>query len=404
MSTAQASVPAIGPFELWKLAQVAVGFVAVGGLMFLIPLAVVEQGGTPADAGAVIALAGALGLLGPLIGNMADRFSIHRSVQVGSLALLVLSAVGFAFAREELTWLVAASLLGLGIAGLSVVNATLVIGAGFDEKQQAKSLSYLQMSLPAGQVLGLVTVAAMSGLGLGLSVMFGVLAGVGLGFLLVVAAVNKPAVARLAPAPGGATSHEQPPTSLRTIFVSQFGLILGLTLLIFMSMSAIEGQYPNYMQQAFDIDPMISATALSIIVLCMIPVFFVAGRWTARSGPRTPFLVSGALRALAGVVLVLLPQNSGILALVVFGIIMLAQPLMELNAATLAAMTSPIGAGPGQGAVGAALAIAAMLAAIIAGWLANVAGFASLAIITVVTAGLATAIGIFFLKPARTSA
>lgn len=401
MKTTPRPVPSIGTFELWKLAQVAVGLVAIGGLMFLIPLAIVEQGGTPADAGAVVALAGALGLLGPFLGGFADRFRAYRMVQLGSLGLLSLSALVFSFATEELTWLVAAALLGVGMAGLSVANPTLVVGAGFDEEHQAKSLSLLQMSVPVGQVIGLAAVAGMSALGVSISVMFLVLAGIGAALTLVVAAVNKPAVERLANVPREAAPADAPPVTLRAIFISQFGLVLGLTVLIFMSASAIEGQYPNYMQQAFDIDPSVSAGALSLIVLCMIPVFVLTGRWTARSGPRAPFIMSAVVRTGAGVLLLMLPKESGVLALIVFGIIMLAHPLLELNAATLAATTSPIGAGPGQGAVGASLAVAAMLAAILAGWLANAAGFASLALITAITAAVASAIALVFLRAPR---
>jgi MFS family permease len=398
MQTTHQQVPSIGPFELWKLAQVAVGLVAIGGLMFLIPLAIVEQGGTPADAGAVVALAGALGLLGPFLGGFADRFRAYRMVQIGSLTLLAISAIVFAIATEELTWLVAAALLGIGMAGLSVANPTLVVGAGFDEQGQAKALSMLQMSVPVGQVIGLAAVAGMSAIGFSIPVMFLVLAAVGIVLTLVVAAVNRPAVDRLLAAPRPGEAATAPPVTLRAIFVSQFGLVLGLTVLIFMSASAIEGQYPNYMQQAFDIDPSVSAGALSLIVLVMIPVFVLTGRWTARSGPRAPFIVSAIIRTGAGVVLLLLPKESGVLALIVFGIVMLAHPLLELNAATLAARTSPIGAGPGQGAVGAALAVAAMLAAILAGWLANAAGFASLAMITAITAAIATVIALIFLR------
>lgn len=398
MAATRQRVPSVGPFELWKLAQVAVGLVGVGGLLFLIPLAIVEQGGTPADAGAVVALAGALGLLGPFLGGFADRFRAYRMVQLGSLTLLAVSAAVFAIATEELTWLVAAALLGIGMAGLSVANPTLVVGAGLDEQGQAKALSRLQMSVPVGQVIGLAAVAGMSAIGFSISVMFLVLAGIGAVLTLVVAAVNKPAVERLLAAPRAEESAAAPAVTLRTIFLSQFGLVLGLTVLIFMSASAIEGQYPNYMQQAFDIDPSMSAGALSLIVLVMIPVFVLTGRWTASSGPRAPLIVSAVVRTGAGVVLLLLPKESGLLALIVFGIIMLAHPLLELNAATLAATTSPIGAGPGQGAVGAAIAVAAMLAAILAGWLANAAGFASLAAITVVTAAIATVVAVLFLR------
>ena len=64
--------------------------------------------------------------------------------------------------QPELSWFVAAACLGLGIAGLSVINATPIAGAGFDTAMQARKLSVVRLSLPSGQVLGLATVAALN--------------------------------------------------------------------------------------------------------------------------------------------------------------------------------------------------------------------------------------------------
>ncbi len=180
--------------------------------------------------------------------------------------------------------------------------------------------------------------------------------------------------------------------------LSQFGVVLGLTMLVMVSAQAIESQYPNYMQDAFGVDPTASAGALSIIVLISIPIYLVACRWTAKSGPRVPFLVSGAARAAAGAGLLLLPSDAGTGALVVFGIVMIVYPLFELNAATLAAATSPIGPGGGQGGVGAAMALGTIIASVLAGWVADQIGFTSLATITLIAAGGATVIGLIALR------
>lgn len=59
-------VASVGSYELWMLAQGVMGLCGAGGMMFLIPAYVVAQGGSPADAGAVMALAGALALSGPV--------------------------------------------------------------------------------------------------------------------------------------------------------------------------------------------------------------------------------------------------------------------------------------------------------------------------------------------------
>lgn len=398
-------VPAAGHYELWMLAQGAVGFVGVGGMMFLIPLYVIEQGGSPADAGAVMALAGALALVGPLIGGWADRWRTHRSFQLLSLALLSAAAVSFAFARDELTWLLAAALLGLAMAGLSVINATFVVGAGFSEQVQARKLAMLQLSTPSGQVLGLAAVAGLTALSLDLSSIFLILAAAGVVLALVVAAVNPAAAARIGTSdplenPEAPESARMP---LRRILLSPFGLTLATTALIVIAGQGLESQYPNYMQDTFQIDPTVSASALSVMVLCSIPMYYLVGRWTAKSGAGIPLLFSVLMRSGTGVGLLLLPATAGNAALVVFALVMLAYPLMELASATLAGRTSPIGTGAGQGAVGAAMALGTLVAAVLAGWIAQQMGFPALPWITIVASALAVVPAIAIIRVTRGS-
>lgn len=383
------------------LAQGAVGFLGVGGMMFLIPLYVLEQGGSPADAGAVMALAGALAL----IGGWADRWRAHRGFQLLSLALLSAAAVSFAFARDELTWLLAAALLGLAIAGLSVINATFVVGAGFSEQVQAQKLAMLQLSTPSGQVLGLAAVAGLTALSLNLSSIFLILAGVGAVLTLVIASANPAAAARISASEPVASPDRADAVqiSLRRVLVSPFGLTLATTTLIVIAGQGLESQYPNYMQSAFEIDPTVSASALSVMVLCSIPLYYLVGRWTARSGAGIPLLVSVLMRAGTGVGLLLLPSTAGNAALVAFALVMLAYPLMDLASATLAGRTSPIGAGAGQGAVGAAMALGTLVAAVLAGWIAQQIGFPALPWITIIASGLAVVPALAIIRQGRRS-
>lgn len=382
------------------LAQGALGFVVYGGIMFLIPLHVIAQGGTPADTGAVVALAGVLGLTGPFFGGVADRFRAYRGVQLAALTLLALSAAMFAYAREELTWLLAAGLLGLGTSGTSVINRTFIAGAGFDPPTQARKLALLQLSLPAGQVLGLAAIAALRSAGFSIPALFLTMAAAALVFTVAVSLVNAAAARRVVGAarPVVATAKATAVVPLRSVLFSQFGLSLLLTFLIMVSAQGIESQYPSYMESVFAIDPERSAAALAVIMLISIPLYLLAGRWTARSGPRVPFLVSAAVRAVAGAALLALPGSAGMAALTVFGVIMVVYPLFELNAAVLASTTSPLGPGAGQGASGAALALGAVVAAIVAGWLAQQFGFASLACIPVLAAGAAAVLGVTMLR------
>lgn len=395
-------VASIGSYELWMLSQAALGFVVYGGIMFLIPLDVLAQGGTPADTGSVVALAGVLGLAGPFFGSIADRFRLYRSAQLLALALLALSAIVFAYAREELTWLLAAGLLGLGTSGTSVINRTFVAGAGFDHRTQARKLALLQLSLPAGQCLGLAAIAVLRAAGMSIAGIFLAIAAACVAFTVAVCVVNGAAARRLVIAAGPVPAVDRPRVArvpLRSVLISQFGLSLLLTFLIMVSAQGIESQYPSYMESVFGVDDERSAGALSVIMLISIPLYLLAGRWTAHSGPRVPFLLSAAVRAVAGAALLALPATAGVAALVVFALLMAVYPLFELNSAVLASANSPFGPGAGQGASGAALALGAVVAAIVAGWLAQQFGFASLAVIPLIAAGAAAVLGVLMLRP-----
>jgi predicted MFS family arabinose efflux permease len=392
-------VASIGRYELWMLAQAALGFVAYGGVIFLIPLHVLAEGGSPADTGSVVALIGLLGLAGPFVGSIADRFGAYRSLQIASLTITGLAALMFAFAREPLLWLVAAGLLGLGVSGTMVINTTFVVGAGFDHEAQSGKLALLQLSLPAGQVLGLAAVA-----GLGIRAMLIVMGMAGLLFAMGTAFLNGPAAQRLISATTPTSRHDDQPvtrTSLRGVLLSQFGLTLALTFLIFTGSEGIESQYASYMDAVFGIDPEVSAAALSVIMLITIPLYLVAGRWTAKSGPRLPFLASGAGRALGGLGLLLLPGSAWVGALILFGVTMFVFPLFELTAAVLASKTSPIGHGAAQGGLMAAYALGSIVGAVLGGWMAEEYGFRSLAWIAVVASGAATVLGIAMLRSSR---
>lgn len=395
-----APVASVGRYELWMLAQAALGFVAYGGVLFLIPLHVLAEGGTPADTGSVVALIGVLGLAGPFVGGIADRFGAYRSLQIGSLTLTGLAALMFAFAREPLMWLVAAGLLGLGMSGTVVINTTFVVGAGFDHDTQSRKLALLQLSLPAGQVLGLAAVSALANAGLTIRTMLIIMGTAGLLFTAGIAFLNRSAAQRVLSAAAPTTRPEEPAprASLRAVVLSQFGLTLLLTFLIFAGSEGIESQYASYMDAVFDIDAEVSAAALSVIMLITIPLYLVAGRWSAAFGPRVPFLVSAAGRALAGLGLLLLPGSAWTAALILFAITMFVFPLFELTAAVLASKNSPIGQGAAQGGSMAAYAMGSIVGAIVAGWMADTYGFASLAWIALVASGGATVLGIALLR------
>ena len=406
MATREATqVAAVSKFELWFVAQVTMGVVYIGGAMFLLPQFVLSlEGSNPGDVGIVMAVLPLVALGAPVVGGLLDRFGSYRAFQLSGLGLF---AVGFgvlALADELIVTTVGALILGLGAALLLTSNLSLLAGSGLPEDELTGRMSFLQMSLPAGQVIGLAAIALLLALDADFTVVFLAMAGIALLGLLATAATNGPAVERTLAHASAEQSEadesqdEESNAGLGGVLLSVFGLVL---LVVFVSMVAhasIESQYPNFMKEVFKIDADLAAVALAVAVLVSVPLYPLVGRWAQSVPFKIPLLIGIAGRAAGGLGLWLIAEASDLPALVpllLYGVLMITMPLTDTTGSLLAATTSPIGPGGGQGAYGFALAAATVTGAFLAGWAASEFGFRSLALIVAICAGIAFILGLF---------
>ena len=86
-----------------------------------------------------------------------------------------------------------------------------------------------------------------------------------------------------------------------------------------------------------------------------------------------------------------------IIPLTLYGSLLVVMPFVNVSASLLANATSPIGASGGQGGYAFAEGAAAVAGAFIAGWVASEFGYAHVALVVILAAGLAT--GLAFLLP-----
>lgn len=406
--TTHTTVPgprAVGDYELWFVCQLTFGLAYLGGAMFLLPQFVLGlPGSNPGDVGIVMGVLPLIALGAPIVGGLLDRFGSHRAFQHLGLALL---AVGFgvlSVADELISTTVGALVLGIGAALAMTTNLSLLAGSGLPGDVRARRLALLQMSLPAGQVLGLLVVAVLLVAGTSFEQIFLVLAVICLIGLAATAATNKEAVDR---ALETANRHEtNDPTDddhsdargLGAVLWSTFGLVL---LVVFVSMTAhsgIESQYPNFMSSVYGIDGQLAAVGLAVAVLLSLPVYPAVGRWAQTVPFRTPLLLGILLRALCGLALWVLAEQRDVPQLVplaVFGFLLLVIPLTDITGSLLAASSSPIGPGGGQGGYGFALAAAGVAGALLAGWAASEFGYRSLALIVAMLSVVAFLLGCF---------
>lgn len=386
-------LPRIGKnYEVWFISQGVVGFINAGGAAFLVAPMILSQGGTPADAGTVVGLLPFVALLSPVFGNLADRFQIHREMVLAGLVFLVLASITLSFAEQELTYVVGALLFGTGGGLIIVSNLGMLAGAGLHEDVMAKRMGLLQMTMPFGQFLALGISAALLAAGVKVQDLFLMHAAVAAVAFVVMWPLTKgpaervadqlDATAEIAALSGGSKKR----LSFATVLLSGFGLFLLINFLSQFGEQLVESQYPNYLNDVFKIEPETAALAMALAVLISAPLYPLSGRWAAKSGPKLPFMVSIAMRTLTVGGLAFISINIGdasqgvqTLALVLFGLMIVVYPFFEVNTSLIAAKTSPIGPGGGQGFQGGATQLAGIIGGFTAGWLANQAGYHTLA-------------------------
>lgn len=394
-------------YEAWFLSQGFVGFVYAGGAAFLVAPMILSQGGTAADAGMVMGLLPFVALLSPVFGGVADRFRIHRELVLVGLVSLVLASIVMSFAEQELTYVVGALLFGTGGGLIIVSNLSMLAGSGLSEDGVAKRMGLLQMSMPVGQFIALGIIAVLLSAGMKFSDIFLMLAGVAaVGFVVAWPLTKGPAQRTreyldshtTAISESGATGAR---SKLATVMFSAFGLFLLINFMSQFGEQMLESQYPNYLKDVFKIDPEAAALTMALAVAISAPLYVVSGRWSARSGPKVPFVMAIAARTVTAAGLAFLSLGGGdglqVPAMVIFGLMIVVYPFFEVNTSMIAVKTSPIGPGLGQGFQGGATQLAGIVGAFLAGWLANQAGFHTLAWVATGLGAVALVLS-FFLK------
>jgi MFS family permease len=380
-------------YEAWFLSQGIVGFVNAGGAAFVVAPMIISQGGSPADAGMIVGLLPFVALLSPVFGNLADRFRVHREMVLAGLFALVLASITMSFAEQDLTYIVGALLFGTGGGLVIVSNLGMLAGSGLDEDAVAKRMGLLQMSLPFGQFTALGISAALLAAGVDLQTLFLLHAAVaGLGIVVMWPLTRGPAErveAQLDATTEGAASTDGGSgrrLGVGAIVFTAFGLFLLINFLSQFGEQIVESQYPNYLGDVFKVEPDIAAVAMAAAVLLSAPLYPVSGRWAANKGPKAPFMVSMAVRTATVAGLAVLSIDVGeagegvrTLALLLYGLMIVVYPFFEVNTSLIAAKTSPIGPGGGQGFQGGATQLAGIVGGFTAGWLADQAGYDTLA-------------------------
>jgi MFS family permease len=135
--------------------------------------------------------------------------------------------------------------------------------------------------------------------------------------------------------------------------------------------AAFFAYFPLLMRRSFGIDPSLTASAYAVSAALGTALFVLAGGWAGRYGDRFLYLLALAVRiagfVLLGLLMLLAVPGTVPLALLGFGLITLAWPLLSVAGTGLAARLTPIGEGAAMGLLSATGALATVVGTVVAG-------------------------------------
>ena len=380
--------------EPWYFIYALQGVVIGGMAPMLLPLAVIRAG-SPVYVGLVMAAFSLGGLTAPLWGRVADYFRWHPWLLISGFSVTALGLAAFAFTTTPVVWLGLALLQGSG-ASRAITMANSFIVEAHPQEEWEKRIGWLQTFYGGGQVAGLL----LAGLLVEADVRTGLLVAAGLSATaaLSVLLARRPSLPSPTsdltptfPHPHSEWTHGftefparrllrqalRPPVwpTLR----SPFGLFLTSWLISFIGTAAFFSLYPVLMQQVFGTPPGLSCTIYAVAAGLELILYPWAGQWCERYGASRVLGTGMGVRLAAFLGLLCLgltqPSARSWLALFIFTFVVLAWSLLTVSGTALTARLSATSKGEGMGLFTAASAVAGVIGATLAGWVAGHWGY-----------------------------
>lgn len=385
----------------WYAAYLILGLLTSGLLPFLLPLLI---GSSPHQLGTVAYVSGAynLGLLpAPLLGRLAERARLYRTLFFGAFAVLALAFAAFPWVSGLLPWFLLALLIGLA-TGAAATVATLFVVDFTERSEWEPRIGWLQSFNGAGQLAGLLLAGAVAQgrFVLGFSLAAALAAGA-----IVVGHVGLPVdgarraqgnrltqlsmrplldPTQLGPALGGLLHHSHHLQGaglrrVRAVLRARFGRLMLAWAAYSFGVATFFAYYPLLMRQSYGIPPELTAFGYATAAGVGIGLFVAASRVAARHGGRLVFQVGVVLRVL-GFLLLGLPflvtlPHVGVVAMAGFLLVMLGWPVISVSGTTLAARLTPIGEGAAIGLLSATGGLATVLGTFAGGPMVRAFGY-----------------------------
>ena len=147
--------------EPWYFSYALLGCTMGGMFPILMPLLALKRFNSACQVGLVMAVFNLGGLIAPLLGNVADRYGIHRSLLISGLIITAISMAGFAFTNTFPIWLGLALIQGVGVFMAMTVGNLFIVEA-HPKTEWDQRIGWLQTFNSGGQVSGMLLAAALS--------------------------------------------------------------------------------------------------------------------------------------------------------------------------------------------------------------------------------------------------
>ena len=393
-------------FEWWMLSNFAMGAGYSAFVSLLIPPFVKEITGDASAAGVVMAIIALGALLGPALGMFADKYAAHRLLLVLGVGGMALAFVMLGISAENTElFAIDAIVMGVSIAAVSAVGPVFIVGARLSREVEAKQLTTYSLMMPAGQLVGGLLLAVVTGWTF--SQRFWLGAGVMAVAFLIVWFTSAGPNARLqrAIAAGASSSEavkEARKASLKQVFFSLFGVYLLVLTLSSVANNGVNSQIANIMPSVYGMSEQMTSTMIGLAGLLNIVLFFPAGRWMAKSGGFSPFTAGIVARFIAGVgmaVAGLATGNNLLLGAAFMQLMYNAAPFVRLAQPSLAVRYAKFPAGAASGWVIAASATGSFVGSLVGGFLADQYGFNAVNWMAAAAAGLSVVVLWMWLQP-----
>jgi predicted MFS family arabinose efflux permease len=404
MTSTEAAQPKT--FEWWMLSNFAMGAGYSAFVSLLIPPFVKEITGDASAAGVVMAIIALGALLGPALGMFADKYSAHRLLLVLGVGGMAMAFVMLGISAENTElFAIDAIVMGVSIAAVSAVGPVFIVGARLSREVEAKQLTTYSLMMPAGQLVGGLLLAVVTGWTF--SQRFWLGAGVMAVAFLIVWFTSAGPNARLQRAVAAGEADEGAmrrarKASLKQVFFSLFGVYLLVLTLSSVANNGVNSQIANIMPNVYGMDEQTTSAMIGLAGLLNIVLFFPAGRWMARSGGFSPFTAGIVARFIAGVgmaVAGLATGNNLLLGAAFMQLMYNAAPFVRLAQPSLAVRYAKFPAGAASGWVIAASATGSFIGSLVGGFLADQYGFNAVNWMAAAAAGLSVVVLWIWLRP-----